>query len=331
MLSFIRKHNSSDSDDSSDSDENTSEADGYGSDHDEIIAMSLSDWEEEDENGWEEEEGNLDETDIHTTIEAERMRLSLPSNLKRVHIQADLYAILQKQEATMREGQINDALRKLRLTLGAKAWMLRNKVRNARGGKGRTRAWDSVKTKEQEVQRHVQIYLQARAALQRMGMGAEWRPITKQDLAMPGDLVEPNRFGQRSSSLPWFWRIEDGGVLDEIQESPEINESSILSVYRVNWLRLKARVARWTEEKKIVAHEMVWIVKSFKYFREQWADRVRKAGVEEPGLQAFAEKQIDLWDTFAKNAEEMFQWAKTTSKEERWRKKGPEVAMITVS
>ncbi|KAF7357069.1 hypothetical protein MSAN_01300900 [Mycena sanguinolenta] len=136
MLSFIRKHNSSDSDDSSDSDENTSEADGYGSDHDEIIAMSLSDWEEEDENGWEEEEGNLDETDIHTTIEAERMRLSLPSNLKRVHIQADLYATLQKQEATMREGQINDALRKLRLTLGAKAWMLRNKVRNARGGKG---------------------------------------------------------------------------------------------------------------------------------------------------------------------------------------------------
>ncbi|KAJ7831079.1 hypothetical protein B0H13DRAFT_1475328, partial [Mycena leptocephala] len=77
-------------------------------------------------------------------------------------------------------------------------------------------------------------------------------------------------------------------------------------VYRVNWLRAKARVARSVEEKNIVAHEMGWTVNSFKYFHDEWTERVRKASNEEPRLQAYADKQVDLWESFAKNAEEMF-------------------------
>ncbi|KAJ7315613.1 hypothetical protein DFH08DRAFT_661636, partial [Mycena albidolilacea] len=108
----------------------------------------------------------------------------------------------------------------------------------------------------------VQIYTQATNALRRMGMGAQWRPITKQDLTMSGDLTEANRMGQRSSTLAWFWRLEDGDAIGEILES----------IYRVNWLRAKARVARWTEEKNIIAHEMRWTVNSFKYFSETWRE-----------------------------------------------------------
>lgn len=224
IMAFIQKHLSANEDDeSSGSDGNDSEDDCGSNGDDNPPALGLSDL-EEDEEEWEDEDGNTDEADIQATVHVERMRLSLPSNLKKVKMPTTLRATLEKQEATMREGQINDALRKLRLALGAKAWRLRNNVRDARGGKGKTRAWDSVKTKDLEVRQNVQIYLQARAALQRMEMGAQWKPITKQDLVMPGDLLEANRIGQCSSSLAWFWRLEDGGAMKEIQESGEMSE-----------------------------------------------------------------------------------------------------------
>jgi hypothetical protein len=176
-----------------------------------------------DEGGWEED--SLDEGDVHEAVQVEKMQLSLPSNLKHAHLSQNLCTTLQKQEATMWEGQINDSLRKLRLALGSKAWMLRNNVRDAHGGKGKTRAWDCVKTKDLEVRRQVHTYTQATMALQRMGMGAEWKPITKQDLAMPRDLTEANRTGQRASTLAWFWRLEDGGgAIEEMQENGEMGE-----------------------------------------------------------------------------------------------------------
>ncbi|KAJ7231588.1 hypothetical protein B0H12DRAFT_1029416 [Mycena haematopus] len=157
-------------------------------------------------------------------------------------------------------------------------------------------------------------------------MGAEWQPITKQDLAMSGDLTEANRTGQRSYSLPWFWCLEDGGAIDEIQESGEMSE-----FYRINWLRAKARVSRWKEEQTIVAHEMQWTINSFKYFREKWIERAQVAeSASEAGLQAYAQKQTNLWEGLAKRAEEMFEWARTTPKRDRWRKKGPQAAIITV-
>jgi hypothetical protein len=94
--------------------------------------------------------------------------------------------------------------------------MLRNTVRDAPGGKKKLRAWSGVKTKDKEVRRHVKQYTQASAALRRMGMGAQWKPITKEDLKMPGDITEANRTGQRSSVLVWFWRLEDGEAVGEM-------------------------------------------------------------------------------------------------------------------
>ncbi|KAJ7719074.1 hypothetical protein B0H14DRAFT_3629631, partial [Mycena olivaceomarginata] len=243
MLSFIRKHQPAD--------EGTSDDNGPDRDYDnKLIGVDLSDSDEEEED-WEED--SSDEGDPQGAVEVEEVRLSLPSNLKDVPLAQGLRTTLYKQEGTLREGQINDSLRKLRLALGAKSWMLRNNVRGASGGRARTRAWDGVKTRDLEIRRCVQIYTQATSALRRMRMGAQWQPITKQDLAMSGDLTEANRVGQRSSTLAWFWRLEDGAAIGEIDESGEMGE-----FYRVNWLRAKARVARWAEEKNIVAHEMQW-------------------------------------------------------------------------
>lgn len=103
-----------------------------------------------------------------------------------------------------------------------------------------------------------------------------------------------------------------------------------LIVYRVNWLRAKARVARWEEEKKIVSNEMVWTVNSFKHEQNIWKARAEVAN-SQPGLLAYAEKQADLWADFAAHAQGMFAWARGTPKKARWRQKGPGSALVPVA
>ncbi|KAJ6619131.1 hypothetical protein B0H10DRAFT_1743673, partial [Mycena sp. CBHHK59/15] len=141
----------------------------------------------------------------------------------------------------------------------------------------------------------LKVYHQATAALRRMGMREKWKPITKDDLKMSGDMIEANRTGQRAHTLAWFWRLEDDGAL-----------VNLVSVYRVNWLRAKARVARWAEEKIFVSNEMIWTVDSFSYYREQEKDRIRAAEPSKLGLRVYVEKQVDLWGSFATHAQEMF-------------------------
>jgi hypothetical protein len=75
-------------------------------------------------------------------------------------------------------------------------------------------------------------------------------------------------------------------------------------VYRVSWLKAKARYERWDEELKIVKHEMCWTILWFKHQEHVWERRF----VEhvEPGLQAYAAKQRHIWERFKKNAEDSF-------------------------
>ncbi|KAJ7189424.1 hypothetical protein GGX14DRAFT_383282, partial [Mycena pura] len=157
----------------------------------------------------------------------------------------------------------------------------------------------------------VKQYTQASAALRRMGMGAQWKPITKEDLKMPGDITETNRIGQRSSVLAWFWRLEDGEAVGEMAQ-----------IYRVNWLRAKARVARWEEEKKFVSNKMVWTVNSFKHEQNLCAE---VANDSQLGLLTYAEKQADLWADFAVHAQRMFAWARGTPKKSKVASKGPKL------
>ena len=54
-------------------------------------------------------------------------------------------------------------------------------------------------------------YRAARDAIEELGEAADlerFQRITKSDLKMSGDIVEENRVGQRSSILPWFWRLD---------------------------------------------------------------------------------------------------------------------------
>lgn len=220
MLSFIRKHDGGDSDDDEDTFSNVSSESSDNRDEDDMT--DILDSGDEDEM-WDEEDID-DDAHLSSTIVVENMRLSLPSNLKRGGLGHEIFTSLRNQEATLREGQINESLRKLRMALGEKAWMLRNNVQDASGGKGKLRAWSGVKQKTKEVGKHLKLYRQATSALRRMGLGEKWKPITKNDLKMSGDMTEANRTGQRAHTLAWFWRLEDGAAVGEMEDSGPMSE-----------------------------------------------------------------------------------------------------------
>jgi hypothetical protein len=77
-------------------------------------------------------------------------------------------------------------------------------------------------------------------------------------------------------------------------------------VYRVNWLRARARAQRWSEEKEIVVKEMEWVVGTFKYMGGIWEARGGKMGNERPGHRAYAARETDRWHKWANTARDEF-------------------------
>ena len=75
-------------------------------------------------------------------------------------------------------------------------------------------------------------------------------------------------------------------------------------VYRVNWLRAKARKERWEEEMELVAREMDWTVNCFEHYEAIWKGRAEAA--ESAGKGAYAWKQGSMWERWAKMARDRF-------------------------
>jgi hypothetical protein len=144
-------------------------------------------------------------------ITPEDVTLYLPSNFK-LHQRKDLgWQELGDMELQLREGQANDSLERLRECLAEKSLRFRKELRSAKGQKKTTRAWDSIHRMEDQIKQAVVTYGVARDAIGELGKAADlerFQKIAKSDLKMSGDIVEENRVGQRSSVLPWFWRLD---------------------------------------------------------------------------------------------------------------------------
>jgi hypothetical protein len=77
-----------------------------------------------------------------------------------------------------------------------------------------------------------------------------------------------------------------------------------MTVYRVNFLRAKARYDRWEEESKVVQHEMRWCVLYFEHQMQIWGERAQAATREGP--RAYAHKQVAMWRNFATDGRRRF-------------------------
>ena len=62
---------------------------------------------------------------------------------------------------------------------------------------------------------------------------------------------------------------------------------------------------RWKEELLLVQHEMLWTSLWFEYQKNLWEKRAAKS--VEPGKNAYAYKQMELWKDFMRKSSIAFQ------------------------
>lgn len=79
----------------------------------------------------------------------------------------------------------------------------------------------------------------------------------------------------------------------------------VASVYRVSWLRAKARKDRWWEEGIIIPHEMLFVILFHAKEAEVWTDRAKASGDLE-GKRAFAHRMMLVAERRAEDARKGF-------------------------
>ncbi|KAG1719346.1 hypothetical protein EDB19DRAFT_1648329, partial [Suillus lakei] len=144
-------------------------------------------------------------------------------------------------------------------------------------------------------------YCRSRAAMQHLGADSDtlalYQPLKAQDLVVSKEVTEENRHGQGSDRLTWFWRINNA---EDSQKNQWMNE-----FYRVNWLKAKAQYDYWSEELKLVQHEMFWTVSWFRTQEATWRSRADKSIKD--GHKAYTEKQASMWAKFSAEGLKNFQ------------------------
>ena len=258
------------------------------------VMESDEEYDDYDKQSTMDEEADEDPSDNEEVGFPERMQLMMPSAVHRVDAVGLGLEALMAQELDLRKGQANDALEKLRLALAHKSLLWRTKVQMANTTKKRTRAWSDIRRARHQIEKFIRCYHRARHALINLGADEEtlsrYKRIEAAHLKVSGDIVEPSHLGQRNDSLAWFWTTgghnqdQNSMWMQECESELAIfelgynSEPCAVLVYRVNFLRAKARFDRWDEELKTVRHEMKWCVLYFRKQKKTWMSRTNMGG-----------------------------------------------------
>jgi hypothetical protein len=78
-------------------------------------------------------------------------------------------------------------------------------------------------------------------------------------------------------------------------------------VYRVNWLRGKARFTRWREEHITVRDEMGNTIRWYEQMQGQWERRERESiSAGHVGHACYAARKADMWQKLGNHARKQF-------------------------
>lgn len=192
----------------------------------ELVDVEFGPDSEEIEDLNDDDEDREDEDPVEDGIRPDRSVLLMPSSISPLAISKLNIGHLKEAELELRKGQANDSLEGLMLALCTQGLLLRTKVRNAEGTKGKTRAFDEVTKVRREVEASVRSYRRARKAILSLSMdpqlAEQYKPIVKSDLRT-ADITDERRLGQSNDNLAWFWRLgaENAGK-DEWTEECEL-------------------------------------------------------------------------------------------------------------
>ena len=159
------------------------------------------------------------------TSKPEHQPMPLPSTLGFDYLKSKSLTHLAAAEMELWIGQMNDALQAIRTAIGYKSLLYRTKVRKATSYRTKLRSYDEVLVADDNVRKHVRIYLHARRAVtalydvdnpeQRkvvMDLLARYRTIRREDLRANTTVLEAFTPGLRQVHASWIWNFEDNAL-----------------------------------------------------------------------------------------------------------------------
>ncbi|PCH42722.1 hypothetical protein WOLCODRAFT_30855, partial [Wolfiporia cocos MD-104 SS10] len=215
--------------------------------------------------------------------------LSLPSQLGASAIERRGWGHIAEVELQLRQGQANDALHEIRVAIGHKSFLFRNRVRPSNNQQTKTWAWGEVQVVAKMVARHARVYTQARRAMEWLRANGDilekYKVLKPQDLKAITHIMDNTVQGMRNQPMSWIWAVDVAGDTSQSDWLAELQ--------RVNWLRTKARNDRWKEEHAIVLAEMNWTVRYFEKRARDWQEIAD--GTAQRGAEAYALRQQAMW------------------------------------
>ena len=149
---------------------------------------------------------------LPTQGNAETMLPPLPSYIGIDRLQGLGLGFLVEQELSLRQGQANDCLHEIRLALADKAVIFRRDVRQAGNYNMTTQAWGRIASTDLTLQRHASLY--RRCHRQMVALRADkqvldqYQELHASDLSVTTAILDPNAWGHRDDTLPWFWTMD---------------------------------------------------------------------------------------------------------------------------
>lgn len=275
---------------------------------------SSGDEEDAESGGDESEEYNSGSGSEEEVIGPEEMVLQMPSVVQREECEKRGLSHLMDLEIELRTAQANDHLQHIRDELGHKCYLLKEKYKHGRTGQAAiTRSWKQLRQSGGSLEKHVKKYNTAFKALKRLGATGSLKAVKNKHLTLPPDVMDPKRFGQSQDKLPWIWRTRTCPGENPSQRTEE--SECVLVLYglclidflveRVTWLREKARLDRSHEAITTVKDHMGNTIRFFKTMKSQWKERAERSPISQ-GHRCYAYKQVYIWGSLAKRAEEKF-------------------------
>jgi hypothetical protein len=202
-------------------------------------------------------------------------------------------------EIRLRVAQADDALNEIRRYRRVITGIHQFKRINISGdgNKKNTRARELMRRYSLKADHAIERYRVAHAVLSQVDPNGDWRTrlqiLRDQDVRGPGrDDNEPSE-GRREPS--WIWLVLCG--------QSDLDENEVDDLVRVEWAKLRARVARWDEEARLLAEEMRRTLAFFSWKSTWWRSQGNRRKMTSislrEGLSAYAEKQATMFDRLA--------------------------------
>lgn len=195
------------------------------------------------------------EQDPTPTVVPERLRIALPSSLGLQFCKTHGLMDLVETERQLREGQMNDSLHNVRVSVGYKSFLFRHGVRKATSYRQRLRSFDDVHLADANVLSNARVYTTARSACLALyderdesdapgfsRVQDRYRVLAKPDLKANTAIIEQGVRGVRKLHLPWFWSMDVGGDSDD---SEWMAESESHRVSLLSLLTNRAQCTAW--------------------------------------------------------------------------------------